>query len=255
MRAAALLTGLYPPAIREHWGAELSREVAAAGIRSWPDTLAGAARLWLHPGDWPESTAGQTRRVVAVAAFAVTAVAALLLRANQPSAALTPDARHAATALWLVPVLCGIGLAAPLPALCAGALRRLARTAAGALTAPACAVLALYLTARSGLVDHLTGAAHLVPVLCYWSVLGFTALRTCALVARIARTAAPPSTRRLRAALHLIGTGLALAAVQSLLDGVRAAPHLGALTATGTLGLLAAVTLGVGRDLRTGRAV
>ncbi|MGW2649712.1 hypothetical protein ACWC2T_33560 [Streptomyces sp. NPDC001393] len=38
MNAAVLLTRLYPPAVRERWGEDISHEVSAAGIRSWPDT-------------------------------------------------------------------------------------------------------------------------------------------------------------------------------------------------------------------------
>jgi hypothetical protein len=85
MSAATLLSGLYPPAVREQWGADISREVSASGIRSWPDTIAGAARLWLHPGDWPETFTGQTRRVLTVMLFAITAATALLLRTVAPS--------------------------------------------------------------------------------------------------------------------------------------------------------------------------
>ncbi|MGI5200466.1 hypothetical protein ACQEU6_02505 [Spirillospora sp. CA-108201] len=73
MRAATLISGLYPPAVRPRWGTEISIEVSEAGIRCWPDAAAGAARLWLHPSDWPETLAGQTRRVLAVALFAVAA--------------------------------------------------------------------------------------------------------------------------------------------------------------------------------------
>src|SRR5262249_41130470 len=81
-----------------------------SGIRSWPDALLGAARLWLHPGDWPETSDGQTRQVLTVTLFAVTAAAALLVRAaGQP--VLTGSLRHPATTLWLAPIL----LRAPLP--------------------------------------------------------------------------------------------------------------------------------------------
>jgi hypothetical protein len=253
MRASALITGLYPPAVRERWGAEISREVSESGIRSWPDTLAGAVRLWLHPSDWPETLAGQTRRVLAVALFAIIAVTALLLRATQPSAALTADVRHPATSAWLAPILLGIGLAAPHPPLRRDALRRLTAVAIRTLTAPAAAVLAMFLTAWSDVAEHPTGLRHVCLVAYYWATLGFTALCLCTLIARVARTATMPTTRRLRAALLLIGTGLALAAGQSLLAIASAAPHTGSLTVTVALALLAAATISVGRDLRPGR--
>jgi hypothetical protein len=253
MRASALITGLYPPAVRERWGAEIGHEVARSGIRSWPDTLAGAARLWLHPSDWPETIAGQTRRVLAVALSAITAVTALLLRATASSATLTTDVRHPATSLWLVPILAGIGLGAPLPPLRWAALRHLAAVTIRSLAVPAIAVLAMFLMAHSGLIGHPTGLARAVLIVYYWATLGFTALGLCTLVARIAGTATPPTTRRLYAALLLIGAGLALAAGQSLLATASTAPHAGSLTVTLTLALLAAATISVGHDLRPGR--
>lgn len=244
MRAAALITGLYPPPVRERWGAEISQELAESGLRSWPDTLAGAARLWLHPSDWPETLPGQTRRVLAVALFAVIAATGLVVRAIEPT--VTTDPHRPATSLWSVPILLGVALAAPLPR----SILRLTVTAARTLTAPAIAFLALVLIARSGLVGHhpaaLTGAAL---VGYYWATLGFVALRLCTLVARVARTAVMPTTRRLRAALLLIGTGLTIAAAQNLLSVLRTAGP-GTLAAALALGLLAAATISAGHDLR-----
>jgi hypothetical protein len=253
MSAATLLTGLYPPAVRERWGADISREVSASGIRSWPDTLAGAARLWLHPSDWPETFAGQTRRVLTVTLFAIIAATGLLLRTVAPSAALTADIRHPVTSLWLAPLLLGIILAAPLPPLRGEALRRLATVAARTLAAPAAAVLALVLMAWGGMIKHPTGFADAALILYYWLTLGFVALRLCTLVARSARITALPSTRRLSAALLHMGTGLAVAASQSLVALVRAGLHPDSLAETLTLGLLAATAISAGQDLRRKR--
>ncbi|MER6024974.1 hypothetical protein [Streptomyces sp. NPDC001851] len=254
MNAATLLTRLYPPAVRERWGEDIRHEVSASGIRSWPDTLAGAARLWLHPGDWPETFSGQTRRVLTVALFALTAATGLLLRSTEPSTTLTADIHHPATSLWLAPLLLGTGLAAPLPPLNGAALRSLTAAAFRTLAAPVAAVAALCLTAWSGLGEHLTGWADAAMVLSYWLTLGFVALRLCVLVARASRTAALPTTRRLSTALLHIGAGLALAAGQSLLGVVRTAPLPGSLTETVALGLLAATALSTGHDLRRKRA-
>ncbi|MGW3198174.1 hypothetical protein ACWDBD_27035 [Streptomyces sp. NPDC001118] len=254
MNAATLLTRLYPPAVRERWGEDISHEVSASGIRSWPDTLAGAARLWLHPGDWPESFTGQTRRVLTVALFALTAATGLLLRSAEPSTTLTADVHHPATSLWLAPLLLGIGLAAPLPPLRGDALRRLASAAVRALAAPAAAFLAMCLMAWSGTAEHVTGAADAAMVLTYWLTLGFAAFRLCALVARVARTAALPTTRRLSTALQFIGAGLALAASQNLLAVVRTVPRPGSLAETLALSILAAAAISAGHDLRRKRA-
>lgn len=251
MKASTLITALYPPAVRERWGAELSEAVSQAGIRSWPDTLGAAVRLWLHPSDWPETTAGQTRRVLAVAVFAVTAATALLLRATQPSATLTADLRHPATSLWLAPILLGISLAAPIPQLRWDALRRAITETARVLVAPAAAVLAMFLTAHSGVVEHPTGMAHAALIVYYWATLTYTALRLCTLTARVAHTTTTPTTRRLRAALLLIGSGLALATCQSLLAVVRTTPDAGSITVTLALGIVAAATIRAGHDLHT----
>jgi hypothetical protein len=254
MSAAMLLTGLYPPAVRERWGADISREVSEAGIRSWPDTLAGAARLWLHPSDWPEAFADQTRHVLTVMLYAITAATGLLLRTVTPSATLTADIHHPVTSLWLVPLLLGIILAAPLPPLRGEALRRLAAVTARALAAPAAAVLGMFLMAWNGVADHATGLADAALLLYYWLTLGFVALRLCTLVARTARTTTPPTTPRLSAALLHVGTGLALATSQSLATIVRAGPHPDTLAQTLTLGLLATTAISAGQDLRRKRA-
>ncbi|MFD8810985.1 hypothetical protein ACFV23_05705 [Streptomyces sp. NPDC059627] len=254
MNAATLLTLLYPPAIRERWGDDISHEVSASGIRSWPDTLVGAARLWLHPGDWPETVTGQTRRVLTVALFALTATTGLLLRSAEPSTALTADIRQPATSLWLAPLLLGIALAAPLPPLRREALRRLTAAAVRTLAAPAAAAAALCLIAWSGMADHLTGFADAAAVLYYWLTLGFVALRLCTFVARVTRTAPLPSTRRLSVALLHIGTALALAAGQNLFAVLRTVPRPGSLTETLALGLLAAAAISAGHDLRRKRA-
>ncbi|MFI2203929.1 hypothetical protein ACH47Z_24735 [Streptomyces sp. NPDC020192] len=251
MSAATLLAGLYPPAVRERWGADIRSEVSASGIRSWPDTVAGAARLWLHPGDWPETFTGQTRRVLTVALFALGATAALLLRSLEPSGALAADRHHPAAGLWLAPLLLGIALAAPLPLLRGAALRRLVAAAVRTLAAPAVAVVALCLLAWSGTPARTTGLADGAMVGYYWLTLGFVALRLCVLVARVARTATLPSTRRLSTALLYLGAGLALAAGRNLL---AAPPGPASVTETLALALLAATALSAGRDLRRKRA-
>ena len=96
MNVPTLIVSLYPPGVRQRWGTEMAREVAASGPRSWPDTVIGAVRLWTHPGDWPETASGQTRRVLAAALFAEAAVAALLLRAAGPPRFLVVGPGHRA---------------------------------------------------------------------------------------------------------------------------------------------------------------
>lgn len=254
MSAATVLTGLYPPAVRERWGADISREVSATGFRSWPDTLAGAARLWLHPSDWPETFTGQTRRVLTVTLAAITAATGLLLRAESPSTTLTVSIHHPVTSLWLAPLLLGGILAAPLPPLRGEALRRLATAAVRTLAVPAAAALAMAAMAWGGVAEQATGFANAALVLYYWLTLAFIALRLCTLVARVAQATTPPSTRRLSTALLLIGTGLALAASQSLLAIARTAPRPDSLAETLMLSLLAGMAISAGHDLGRKRA-
>lgn len=244
MSAGTILTRLYPPAVRERWGDAIGDEVAASGVRSWPDTVAGAGRLWLHPSDWPETAPGQTRRVVAVAMFTVIAAATLLLRAVVPLRTLTADVAHPATSAWLALVLLGIGVGAPVPPLRRLAWWRLAGDAVRVLAAPALAVLAMIVVANSGLPDHVPGAAGLALLAWYWATLAFAALRLCTLVGRLVRTAVMPSCARLRAALFLLGTGLALAAAQCAL-----APGAGGVAPALALAGLGAATVCAGRDL------
>ncbi len=93
MRMSTILVRLYPPAIRQRWGADIEREVDAAGSRAWPDTVIGAVTRWLRPSDWPETTAGQTSRVVTTAIGVIATALALLLRATG-SAPLAIDIHH-----------------------------------------------------------------------------------------------------------------------------------------------------------------
>ncbi|MDQ2813950.1 MAG: hypothetical protein M3Z75_19310 [Actinomycetota bacterium] len=250
MNVPALIVGLYPPGVRQRWGSEMAREVAASGPRSWPDTAAGAVRLWAHPGDWPETSSGQTRRVLAVTLFAVMTAAALLLRAAGSSAFLTEDPGHPAASAWLMLTLVGAMLSAPLPPPGWDALRRLAAVSVRSLAAPVLALLALYTVAHSGLVDHPVRAVRLLLPCYYWGTLCFTGTCLCALMARISRVAIMPGIRRLRSALLLIGAGFALAAGQSLAATMQTALNAGPLALSCALAALAAAAITIGHDLR-----
>jgi hypothetical protein len=223
MSAPGLIVALYPPAVQERWGAEIGREVAERGPRSWADAVVGAVRLWLHPRDWPETAVGQTRRVVAVALFAVTAAALLVLRAE-------PGPRGT----WLPPLAAGALLAAPLPPLRWRALLALGADAARTMAAPAVAVAGVFALAYGD-------AAGLGPFAYYWATLVFAAIRACTLVSRVLRTGVVPTTRRLCVALLLVGAGLAVAAFQAATAGT--------LVVTCVLALLAALALRTGHNL------
>jgi hypothetical protein len=245
MRIREIIVALYPPAVRERWGGELGAEIAERGAQSWADAVTGAVRLWLHPSDWPETATGQTRRVLAVTLFAVAAVATLLLRAAEP------PSPPIVTLLWLAPLVAGMLLAAPLPALRPAALRRVCVEGVQTLALPAGAIVALVALGNSGAVEHPAGALRAALLVYYWVTLSFVALRVCAFVARVVRIGILPTARRLHSALLLVGTGTALAAAQSTLDILRTGtPGTGRLATAAALGLLAMLTLRVGRDIR-----
>lgn len=253
MNVPAFIVSLYPPGVRQRWGTEMAREIAASGPCSWPDTVIGAVRLWTHPGDWPETASGQTRRVLAAALFAEEAVAALLLRAAGPPSFLATGPGHPAASAWLVLVLAGAALAAPLPPLRPGALARLATVTARTLAGPALALLALYLTARSGLVNHPSSLVHFLLLGCYWATLIYTGLRSCTLITRIGGIAIMPGAGRLRPALFLIGAGFAIAAGQGLASAVHPTVHTGTLALSGSLAALAAAAVTAAHDLHSAK--
>jgi hypothetical protein len=247
MIAPTILVALYPPPVRERWGNDLAREVAAGGPRSWLDTAAGAARLWAHPSDWPESTAGQTRRILIVELAAVAALVALLLRAaGRPSAMFTADLTHPATSAWLIAILVGLVVAAPLPPLRWRALGQLIVVCLRTLAAPAIALSAMYVLAQSNLIDHLGGALSALLYVYYWTSLALVGLRLCTLAGRIGHVAIPPSARSLRAATLLIGIGLAMAALQNLAIG----PSVSTAALSTGLATVAIIVLATAHDLR-----
>lgn len=192
-------------------------EVSESGPRSWADTVVGAVRLWLHPRDWPEQVAGHTCAVLTCALAAVTAAAALLVRAAEPSNYLTADPGRPATSVWLVPVAVGVLLAAPRPPINVRSMRRIAAMTSRELAIPACLMAVMWAVANSGAASGTSAALQVGFVAYYWSTLAFCAFRLCRLIARIVGISRPPSRRRMYAALALLGSGFALAAVQSQL--------------------------------------
>jgi hypothetical protein len=252
MRAAVILAALYPPQVRERWGDDLVAEVAEGGPRSWADTVGGALWLWAHPSVWPESTAGQTRRVVLVELAVAAVLTALLLRATgQASSAFSTDLARPATSAWLVFALAGLATGAPLPPLRWRKLQRMAAVSVRTMTAPAIALVLLWLLAQSGLALRHPGTVTEILLRCYyWATLAFGGLRLCALAGHATRVVIPPSARRLTAAALLVGTGLTMAAAQNL----ASRPHLALGTAvlSAGLGVIGIGTLATGRDLGRG---
>jgi hypothetical protein len=158
---------------------------------------------------------------VAAALFVVAAVVALLFRAGSTATTATADLHHPVSSLWLGPILLGGALTAPLPPLRRDALRRLAVATIRALPIPVLVLAALILLARSGLVEHPTATTNALLVAGYWAGLVIVMVRMCAYVAEVYEIATVPSVRRLRPGLLLVGTGIALAAGQTLWDAMH----------------------------------
>lgn len=249
MSASAVLVRLYPPAIRERWGSDIADEVDRAGPRSWFDTAVGAGKLWLRPGDWPETVAGQTSRVVATALVAVGVVLTLTLRAAG-TGPLTANVHHPASSAWLIPILAGVVLAAPWPPLSVPVLGRLVAIAARTLAAPGLLFAALCLAANLGSLDSPVGPVRVLALVCYWATLCFGGIRLCVLVARAGRVVTMASAPRLHLALMFVAAGLAVAAVQSLAAAFREPAEVGLVLMTCGLAASAAGVLIAGMDLR-----
>lgn len=233
MNVPAVLAGLYPPAVRRKWGADIAEEARSAGPRTWFDTALGAAKLWLRPSDWPDPVPSRTSRVLLTAFAGVLTVSVLLVRAFGPLPWSGPVA-----GLWLGPLVAGVVLSVPRPVFDRKVLSRMVTAGGPALVRAVLAMAVLVLLAHSGITDRAPGA---LLIAYYWLTLGFCGFQLCLLVDRLGWLVVVPGLRRLRLALLCGGTGLALAAAQASFGAP--APACG-------LAVLAAVVLGVGRDLR-----
>ena len=208
--------------------------------------------LWAHPSVWPESTAGQTRRVLLVELAVAAVLAALLLRATgQPSSAFSTDLGRPAASAWLAITLAGLATGAPLPPLRWHKLQRMAAVSMRTMTAPVIALVLLWLLAQSGLAARHPRTVTEILLRCYyWATLAFGGLRLCALAGHATRVVIPPSARRLTTAVLLVGIGLTMAAAQNL----ASRPHLALGTAmlSAGLGAVGIGTLATGYDLSRG---
>jgi hypothetical protein len=249
MRSAHVLVRLYPAVVRERWGEELEQQLTESGPRSWPNTIRGAAGLWVRPALWPHTTAGRNCRTLSTLAFAVIVLTTLLLRATGGQA-LAVGPHDPSRSAWLVLVLLGLLAAAPAPRPCVAALARVALVCVRTLGPPVLALLAMLVAANSGLVSHLTGLPNALLVTYYWATLIFAGARVCALITRLAGDTSAPSVRRLRVAFTLIGSGLALAVCQLMAAMARTQADVTDLITAVALIVFVVVIAAAARDLR-----
>jgi hypothetical protein len=110
----------------------------------------------------------------------------------------------------------------------------------------------LILLARSGLVEHPPATTNALLVAGYWAALVIVMVRMCVYVAEVYQIATVPSVWRLRPGLLLVGTGIALAAGQTVWDAMQGASIAASAVLATPLVVLAVTTICVGNDLRVG---
>lgn len=112
MTMTGALLRLYPGAFRERWGDDLRAEAEGAGWRSWPNLIAGALDMWLHPAVWPASWPAQRASRSSAMAMLVTIACWLVAHFTTEAGArgYTIALNVAATMLII-----GLALLAPLP--------------------------------------------------------------------------------------------------------------------------------------------
>lgn len=209
---ARTIAAAYPPPVRRRWGSALTTEIAHRGASGWLDALAGAARLWLRPGQWPVPSGSHTRRAVVVLAM-LTAGAAAVGARGLPTAAITAGSGLAVVALILITA--GLVVLVPLPKLTRASLRSVTRAVAAPLAPVGVLLVAVLLLAHSGVRLH--GVSHSLAVVLYWTTVASLALAPAAAVFRIdPEHAAIPGRRRATLGLMLLCVGLALTGLIAL---------------------------------------
>jgi hypothetical protein len=244
MTVTAALLRLYPGAFRDRWGEDLRAEAEAAGRRCWPNLIAGALDMWLHPATWPVGWPAQRASRCAAMAMLVTIAAWLVAHftteSGPPGYAL---AVHGSATLLLL----GLVLLAPVPRpralapLLAHSLRRLAFPVLLATTA--------VIAANSTSVPT---AWLRVPVLAaWWGSWALGVIGGCRIVAGLGPDLVlPPGPRRTRLGIAVLTGASIVAACAVAVFAVRHAAPLPALIAVGTALSVAACGTAL-RDLVT----
>ncbi|HEY3868616.1 MAG TPA: hypothetical protein VGM10_09715 [Actinocrinis sp.] len=246
------LVRLHPASFRERWGPALEADARAAGHRSWPNLLASAVGLWLHPVVWPAKSPSQRHHRAAAMAFALTLATWFVGRAattNDPR--LTWRAHRTLTVADCAAfMLLGAVLILPLPRPTWHAAATLVRKSLRALAAPAALGAGALLFVRTAHPAELSAIRPLVTAV-YWLTLALTAIQAARIVATVSASAVtPPSPARLRPGIATLAAGGALTAWIGL-SSTTAGHGFDALSAAtgGCVLILTGMFLSILRDL------
>jgi hypothetical protein len=214
MSPVRALLRLHPASFRERWGAALEADAHAAGHRSWPNLLANAVGLWLHPVIWPATSRAQRHHRAAAMAFALTLATWFVGRAataNDPR--LTWHAHRTLTVTDCAAfMLLGAVLILPLPRPTWNAATTLAYKGLRTLAAPALLGAAALIFVRTAHPAAPTAMRHMVTA-AYWLTLALAAIQSARIVATISASAVtPPGPARLRLGIAILAVGGALTA-------------------------------------------
>ncbi|WP_026416606.1 hypothetical protein [Actinomadura oligospora] len=212
MTAARVLARLYPEAFREQWGPDLEAEIAAAGWRSWPDTLLGIADMWLHPGLWPADSRAERRLRTTTLAISLTALCWFVAHVGvETDDSLARGAGHStALSAGIAVMLAGLVLIAPLPRPSVALVRALVRAAVLRFTLPVALAGAVVAVVRLGGAHHPPLLLRGVALAAWWTALAVGAARASLVAADLgARFVVPPRPGRLRLGVWVLVAGAA----------------------------------------------
>lgn len=223
MRMTRALLRLYPASIREYWGSMLEADAQSAGWRSWPNIVAAAVDMWLHPVIWPAESLRERRHRAVAMALAVTVTIGIIGRAAAASDSTLSQYPPGAWRLTDCARLLAIGAALilPLPRPGRDAIAMLFRTAFRALAVPLFLVVGAIVFAQSAETAELSTAKPLVAA-CFWLALvagAVQAIRVVCTTGSVVLT--PPSSARLYLGFAVLITGCVLASWIT----IRAAVH------------------------------
>ncbi|WP_410626722.1 hypothetical protein [Amycolatopsis sp. cmx-8-4] len=209
MTVAQWLVRLYPRAFRDRWGADLTAEVQAYP-RSWPNLLASAADVWLHPAVWPARSVAQRQARVAAMAVVVTGIGWFAAHLTVEDTRGLPPVLD----LCAIVVVTGLLLVAPRPApatLMAIGLRLL-RALAGPAVLGAAVVAVVHSSGGS-----FAPPARLTLLLCWW---GAWVLAVIQVGRTVAGVGVEVPARRYRLGVRVLGAAAAAIGLTQLVAAI-----------------------------------